>query len=340
MIKLNYNSFQVLFWVLVPAFYSFKDSYLPGLEWKIAQYLVFAGAGFFITHLYQKKLSRSDFRFNDFFAVARKVSGTLLLLALLSAAFDFVVDRFAFGKGFRTEAYYWVTLFSYAVDGFVIFLPWFMVYHLYKYASYTAVLEKKATLQALELKNLQLQNLANKLNPHFLFNALNTVRWLINAHPEKARRAVDEISDLLRYTINQDTLQPVPLREELSIVEKYLQLEQIRFDDRLQYSIHCSPDCLLLKVPPYLLLNLVENGVTHGISQRSEGGLLQVLIDQQSGMLMIQVTNPGEWRMEEEGFGLTSIRTLLKTTYGQTSDIHTNIRDHQVTTMIKVPAYV
>jgi two-component system, LytTR family, sensor kinase len=162
--------------------------------------------------------------------------------------------------------------------------PWVQLSHVIEYAALCAVWyviesrkrlrEQRERERELVLLNTQMElsMLKAQMNPHFLFNALNTVNALVGSSPELARSVITSLADILRYALESDRRQYVALGEELEFVKKYLAIEQARFGSRLQTGFDVPPDLAACLVPPMLLQPLVENAVRHGIAPKPEGG--------------------------------------------------------------------
>ena len=129
------------------------------------------------------------------------------------------------------------------------------------------------------VKELQLKTIKSHINPHFIFNALNSIRALVDENPERARTAITELSNILRSSMQAEKTETTTLEKELSIVKDYLELEQIRFEDRLKVEYDIDEDTLDQQVPPMMLQTLVENAIKHGISKQLNGGLIRVTSD-------------------------------------------------------------
>ena len=160
----------------------------------------------------------------------------------------------------------------------------------------------------------ELRTLRSQLNPHFLFNALNSVRALIGRHDDSAKQMITSLGNLLReLLINRDgKLQSV--ERELKMVRDYLDVEAIRFGERLRFEIYCGPGVLSQRIPGMVVLTMVENAVKHGVSQLDEGGDIDISLrrDPLSGMLVVTVENDGKLTAPEPvGFGLTNCRRRI-----------------------------
>jgi LytS/YehU family sensor histidine kinase len=172
----------------------------------------------------------------------------------------------------------------------------------------------EALVKALELKTIK----AN-INPHFIFNALNGIRALIDEDPARARRAVTELSNILRSSLSTEKGETVSLEDELKIVKDYLALENMRFEDRLKIEYEIDDDTLDQQVPPMMLQTLVENAIKHGISKNIRGGLVRIISDFSGNFHELAVQNTGYLNggLSHQGFGLSSTQDRLNLLYGE-----------------------
>ncbi len=136
--------------------------------------------------------------------------------------------------------------------------------------------ERQAAELRAQLSEARLDALRSQIQPHFLFNALHTVSALVEVDPAAARAVVQKLARLLRSSLNVGSVREIPLREELENVRAYLEIEQVRFADRLRIRVESDEACLACAVPGFILQPLVENAVRHGIGRRAEGGEIEV----------------------------------------------------------------
>ncbi len=195
---------------------------------------------------------------------------------------------------------------------------WNLSYFAYHYiSSLQRRILNEAQLGTL-VKELELKNIKAHINPHFIFNALNSIRALVDEDPEKARTAITTLSQLLRKSLSADKGDVIRLDEELGMVQNYLALEQIRFEDRLQIAFEIDDDTLGQKIPPMMLQTLVENAIKHGISKEVKGGLVHISSQFVANHHEIRVKNTGKLRADkngEVGFGITSTIDRLNLLY-------------------------
>ncbi len=183
--------------------------------------------------------------------------------------------------------------------------------------------ELKASQLQTQLAQAQLQALKMQLHPHFLFNTLHAISSLMRKDVEAADSMITRLSDLLRLTLENTGVQEVTLRQELEFLERYLEIEQTRFRDRLQVRMEIEPETLDARVPNLILQPLVENAIRHGIAPRSVPGWIEIRSARVDGMLRLQIRDngPGITPIRQdaikEGVGLANTRARLGQLYGE-----------------------
>jgi len=215
---------------------------------------------------------------------------------------------------------YLLVSFYTMIFGLPVFL-YMVVRELWKNAL-ERVREKELTQERLEKELLaaRLQALQAQTNPHFLFNALNSIAALIASDPAQAEATVERLAALFRYVTERHDGRWVRIEEEMSIIEDYLAIEKVRFGDRLNCRVFVDPSLLGYRVPPLLLQPLVENAVKHGVAAREDASALEVTVEPADGDKMrMVVRNQGpapapeaQWR----GIGLTNLRSRCRTLFG------------------------
>lgn len=175
------------------------------------------------------------------------------------------------------------------------------------------------------IKESRLQTIATQLNPHFLFNSLNTVRALIDENPEQARDAVTQLSLVLRASLATSDHRLIPLRDELKVVNALLDLELARYGDRLEVVREVGEGCEMALVPPLLLVTLVENAVKHGVASKLGPGYLRYEARLEHQHMRIRVENSGtlakDWQ-HQGGIGLSHTRERLALLFGQRATVN------------------
>ena len=195
---------------------------------------------------------------------------------------------------------------------------WVIIYFLYKLmAINNSLQQEKLRVEALA-KSSELELLRSQLNPHFLFNALNSIKALISIDQEKSRTAIVLLSELLRFTLNYGQDKEIAIKTELQEVQKYLELEYIRFGPKMHVDWQIDEQVYNQTIPPGTILTLVENAIKHG--QPNGTGILQIRVklDLVAEQIRIQVANSGEWKPEKDnqGMGVRLIQRRLESLYG------------------------
>ncbi len=171
------------------------------------------------------------------------------------------------------------------------------------------------------LVEAQLQALQRQLHPHFLFNTLNTISGLIHTDAEAADAMIDRLGDLLRMTLHTSITQEVPLKDELDVLQKYLEIEQTRFGNRLRVNMHIQPETLDAQVPNLLLQPLVENAIRHGIAPNARPGWIEIHASRADDHLTLQIRDSGDGLPPDRlmalnrGVGLENTRARLEHLY-------------------------
>jgi len=169
----------------------------------------------------------------------------------------------------------------------------------------------------------EIKALHSQINPHFLYNALNSIAGLAHTDADKTEKMALSLSDLFRHSINRKGKKVNTLGDEINLVQNYLEIEQIRFGDRLEFSIDVEPELLDKEIPMFILQPLVENAIKHGISKMQEQGKIILKVSKKDNGILISVQDNGPDFPEGlvSGHGLQSVYDLLKLTYGDKAEI-------------------
>ena len=187
---------------------------------------------------------------------------------------------------------------------------WVLAYHLYHYSRLELQTVKENARLSIIVKEAQLNNLNAQLNPHFFFNSLNNIKFLVLENPHLARRAIDLLSELLRNSLNCNVEKLIFLSDEINLVRDYLELEKMRFEERLQIKIEANEEELTHLILPFSIQSLVENAVKHGIEKRKNGGFIEVKVKAENDSIKITVQNSGKLskEMKDSGIGLKNLK--------------------------------
>jgi sensor histidine kinase YesM len=220
----------------------------------------------------------------------------------------------------------------------IVFFLWTVFYFTYHYFDqYNKSLKYEASMIEIELNNLKSQ-----LNPHFIFNALNSIRALVDENPRKSKQAINQLSNILRKSLASDKQGLTNFDDELKIVKDYLGLESIRFEERLKTEFDIHPESQRFLVPPLMIQTLVENGIKHGISRLTAGGLIQMKTSVEGNKLRIEIRNSGHMingaKRGKSGLGIKNTVQRLKLLYGDDASFKiANENDNFVLTELVIP---
>jgi two-component system, LytTR family, sensor kinase len=228
--------------------------------------------------------------------------------------------------GFFLERFYWDLLIYAVIAGVSVARD---------YAAQVRERDRQAHELALQAADLErrlvearLQSLRAQLQPHFLFNALNTISAFTETRPQTARRLMEQLGDLLRASLTHASQPLVTLGEELTFLDDYLAIESARFEGRITVSVHAEDGLLDIMVPSFLLQPLVENAIRHGVAPRLSGGHVEVTAARNGSMLKLRVRDNGvgltpDWRLDRNsGVGLGNVISRLEHLYGQRDLLH------------------
>lgn len=200
--------------------------------------------------------------------------------------------------------------------------------------------QERDARQQLALREAELRALESQVNPHFLFNCLNSIRALVVIDPPRAQEMLTRLANVLRHSLRPDKEHTVPLSQEVEAVADYLALEAVRFEERLRVKMAIDRDVEQFPVPPMLLQTLVENAIKHGIAQVTDHGDLLVRAAREDGAVRLEVENTGELRESSHGtrVGLANARERLRLLYGDRASLQLKGAGERVTATVTIPA--
>ncbi len=236
---------------------------------------------------------------------------------------------------------YWNATIAYRV-GTGVFIYGLIILSYYLFVSLHNLSEKNAREAKLEslVKETELKMLRSQINPHFLFNSLNSISSLTVTDPEKARTMVVKLSDFMRYALSRKDEQPVPLSGELENLMLYLDIEKVRFGDRLTTEEHIDGNCLGVRVPVMILQPLFENAVKHGVYESTSMVTIKTEASVKNGFLIITITNNyenGTSSVKGTGTGLINVSRRLELFYGNKASFQTNKENGIFTVTLYIP---
>jgi two-component system sensor histidine kinase AlgZ len=223
----------------------------------------------------------------------------------------------------------------------VLFMIWLAIYFAVLAVRRHRWAELRQSELSRALQQAELRLLKSQLNPHFLFNALNTVRSLIADDPPRAQRAVTRLANTLRYTLSAGQEELVTLAQELEIVADYLELESMRFEERLIVEYNVASNAGDIRIPVMLLQTVVENAIKHGVAELPSGGVLRISAVLHDGALILEVENPRPAKPSRpagEGTGLRNSEERLRLLFGPRASLDLDLSQPAIaTTRIRIP---
>jgi two-component system LytT family sensor kinase len=236
---------------------------------------------------------------------------------------------------------YWDATFPYRI-GTGVFIYGLIIMAYYLFVSLSNLSEKNAKEARLEtlLKETELKMLRSQINPHFLFNSLNSISSLTITDPEKARDMVVKLSEFMRYALSRKDEQPVTLQNELENLRLYLDIEKVRFGEKLITEEHIDSNCLEFKIPVMLLQPLYENAVKHGVYESTESVKIITEAKLTDGYLEIVISNdfdPSQVSKRGTGTGVVNVTRRLEVFYGNKASIKTTRENGLFTVSLYIP---
>lgn len=256
-----------------------------------------------------------------------------LVLGGLMTSVNWAFDRlmhFGVDSGSSTVLQIIGPILNFAFVFFFWTLCYFLVHYFENY--------KRAEIENLRwqagIREIELNKLKSQLNPHFMFNAMNSIRALVDENPARAKDAVTQLSNLLRNTLQMGKSKVISFEEELRLVRDYIAIETVRLEERLRVEWNIQPGAESVEVPPLMLQTLVENGIKHGVARLPGGGVLRISAVPLPEGLQVDIHNSGHFNANakpESGFGLANTKQRLELLYGDRA--HFSIRQENPETV-------
>ncbi len=209
------------------------------------------------------------------------------------------------------------------------------VYYVIRYFQGLQKQEQEKSELAIRNKEMQISLLKSQINPHFLFNTLNSISTLVHSSKEKARKVISQLSDIFRYALDSHNGEMVKLIHEIEFIENYVRIQQVRFGDRLKFEKHIDSTCLGISIPPMILQPLVENSVKYGIAPKEEGGTITLTVKRTGAIIFFEVKDDGLGSKaikvmdgSSSGVGMMNTDLRLKSYFGVRSHLKVLATEH------------
>ena len=341
MLKVSkYWIFQFSGWSI----FAFFNIYIAFLTREINVSIIFLNIllsilGVLLTHFYRNFLLKQNWILLETEKLLKKVFVAAGLFGLTYTIIYYIFVFFFF-KGVILQLKL-EDLVGAFISILILFGIWNAIYFSWNYIENNRMILINRLKMESTLKDLELKTIRANLQPHFIFNSLNSIRALIDEDPELARTAITKISNILRNSITKQEATDT-LENELKLVDDYLDLEKIRFEERLVFSKQIDKNTLQIQVPTMMLQTLVENAVKHGISMSEAGGYISISSFIENENVHIEIKNTGlltETKNNKNslGFGLSSSQQRLKILYNQEATLDLIEKNNEVILTITIP---
>jgi two-component system, LytTR family, sensor kinase len=254
-------------------------------------------------------------------------AGIGLLYTAWSTWLDKVLNPYASGWPAGPFVYVWLDRFySGILSSLIVYATILAVSYVLDSRARLAFQQTETARLNEQLSKAQFDALRRQIEPHFLFNTLNAITGLVReGRNDAAVSMIAGLSDFLRRLLEDSTRQQVPLGEEVEFAQKYLDIQKVRFVERLQFSVDVPRELLLAQVPTLILQLMVENAIKHGIAKRAQGGAIRIAASRSDDRLTVSVYNDGpavKWENMRSGIGISNMRTRLESLYGDAFELN------------------
>ncbi|NOT74864.1 MAG: histidine kinase [Cyclobacteriaceae bacterium] len=272
------------------------------------------------------------------------IASFFMVMGTLSYYFTDYVDGLVYyenWKEFMVELLNWDALRFY--DQYIITVG---IYYVIRYFQGLQKEEKEKSELALKNKEMQISLLKSQINPHFLFNTLNSISTLIHSSKDQARKVITQLSDIFRYALDSHSGKMVQLLHEIDFIENYIRIQQVRFGDRLKFQKQIDASCLSLSIPPMILQPLVENSVKYGIGPKEDGGTINLIVKHVAGAVFFEVRDDGLGIHAKKvmdgsagGVGMKNTDLRLKSYYGHFAGLKVKSTEYGYSVSFSIPIH-
>ncbi|MFM1933850.1 MAG: Histidine kinase [Bacteroidota bacterium] len=293
----------------------------------------------FLTHQYKNIIKVNSWQDLPLFTMLRNHFIILCLMAACLVGLNLPIDQYLLGENFEVQISPFI-ITQYLFNFMKPLAIWMLIYFFFQYSKKQLVMERENNQLERAIQETEGKVLRAQMNPHFVFNALNSIRALITEDPAKAKKGINQLSKLLRSSLLTERKKTISIAEELDTILDYLNLEKIRYEERLAWKIVVPKEISQAQIPPMLLQTLVENAIKHGIAHSSKEGLIQIKGELHGNLIQLEVINPGHLKTKGEstGIGLVNSQNRLQLLFGETAHIDLKPLDkNQVLASVTIP---
>jgi two-component system LytT family sensor kinase len=333
-----YWSCQLIGWLFYTAInlFFFKLSYKTNAL-DVIIFLLWFPLGLSITHLYRAVINKLTILNSKILFQLPFIVFSSFLMSFIFFVFNVFIIKLFSDINYQLD---YVAAISKILSLMLIFIIWSVIYFGFHYFDNY----KKTEIQNLKLEanknEIELNTLKSQLNPHFMFNSLNSIRALVDEDPKKAKTAITQLSNILRNTLMMHKNKFIAFEEEIKLVTDYLALEHIRYEERLTFDLDIDPKTLQIPIPPMMIQTLVENAIKHGISHLVDGGEIIIKATLEDDTFKISVKNTGQIISNItslKGVGVENTTNRLQILYGNKAKFKLeNFDDKNVITEVSI----
>lgn len=264
-----------------------------------------------------------------------------ILIAVIATSLWLYVSYFIITTVFQEyeEFFLYTSIWRFTIGMLLYIIVIILYYVIIYYNNFTQKVLSESNFNAL-MTEAELKSLKYQINPHFLFNALNSISSLTISNPEKAQEMSINLSDFLRKTLSVNDVKKILLKEEIESIELYLKIEKVRFEDRLEFDFDIPEGCKDILIPNMILQPLIENAIKHGVYESSENIKINLSCEKKEKFVEIKVSNtydPSSVSNFGEGIGLSNINSRLKLIYKRTNLVSITKSDNIFTVLLLIP---
>ena len=326
-----------LIYVIIAFLFASLQNDPINLELITALFLVYI-IGISTTHLYRYFIIKLEWTKLNIGNLIPKIFLSIILLSIFFQVLYLVGSLIMFQKAQSIE---FLENIGNILNWSFLLGMWSVIYFAYQFFERYRTEEIKNLKWEASKNEIELNKLKSQLNPHFIFNSMNSIRALIDEDPNKAKRSVTQLANILRNTLMMGRKKTVLFEEEMAIVNDFIELEKTRYEERLTWVEEIDEEAYSFQIPSLMIQTLIENGIKHGISKLPAGGTIILRAHVKNEILILEIENTGELielPLPETGFGILNTTQRLNLLYGKLATFEIFNTDHQtVITKVKLP---
>ena len=294
--------------------------------------------GLSISHTFRLVIIKLNWmKYNLPLLIPRILLGTIISGVTVYFLKSIIIERLIVQNAYEFNL---IDAFPSIISWTLLYLIWSLLYFLFHFVTNYKKEEIKNLKWQATKNEIELNKLKSQLNPHFIFNSMNSIRALINEDPALAKEAITQLSNVLRNSLLMGKQKLISLGDEMKLVNDYLGLEKTRFEERLTIKKNIESNTEKFLIPPLMIQTLVENGIKHGTSKLPDGGSIEITTSIEKNKLKVVIYNSGVYDKNtkpETGFGIVNTIQRLKLLYGENASFTIDNENNRVRTELLIP---